>query len=298
MATSDKTGWSSSPAFIVHVIDMEYGTKQGHDIAGFASLEAAREYAKRRTCDSVEVLRAVKSDADELRRMWSAYGEDCVVVDDDYRGANDLEFFIAHPASKGERDYASLEPSAETFDEVASHAITLWQQRIASDRQPGAGAFQLRATKTVHENAPDEEFHETARNWSLVLDGATVVFRRWLNQASIAGAEQTEEMMAGGPRNALAPQSTLDWLISLERVIGTEKFTCSVTGDVPRSPDAPAPESPPEPRGKLRITGWRPWMILAVLVIVGIPLKLLDLLRSFLTWLVSRRKPGDDDGRR
>ncbi|HEV8552620.1 MAG TPA: hypothetical protein VGR65_04425 [Casimicrobiaceae bacterium] len=71
-----------------------------HTVGGFATLELACEYARRRTWGSVEEQRRRHvAGADEVKRRWFQFGEDCSVVDDPqyYEGLQDLAHFIEHP---------------------------------------------------------------------------------------------------------------------------------------------------------------------------------------------------------
>jgi hypothetical protein len=79
-------------------------------ISGFPTLDAAREYARRRTRDSLEELCPETGSANELRELWFAYGEDCIVMNGNYAGGNELAYFIDHPAIEAERDWKSLTP--------------------------------------------------------------------------------------------------------------------------------------------------------------------------------------------
>ena len=102
-----------APGYKVLVIDMfHYGDPEEEMvISGFPSMEAAREYARRRTRNSVEELRSEAKSPEELRERWFAYGEDCVVIQGDYAGGKELDYFIQHPATEAERDWESLTPS-------------------------------------------------------------------------------------------------------------------------------------------------------------------------------------------
>jgi hypothetical protein len=96
--------------FSVLVYDMyDYG-----DVAtvnGFKTFEAAREYARRRTRDSVENERRSSTDAKGLRDRWFMFGEDCQVIGGEkYSGEEELDFFNADPATPGERNWLSLTP--------------------------------------------------------------------------------------------------------------------------------------------------------------------------------------------
>ncbi len=82
-------------------------------VSGFSSLELAREYAHRRTRDSVEEQRGAALSAEDLRGRWFSFGEDCLVLGDTYRGAHELGHFISHPATPEERDWQTLAPAAK-----------------------------------------------------------------------------------------------------------------------------------------------------------------------------------------
>lgn len=62
----------AEPSYTVLVLDMfHYGdTDEEIKVTGFKTLEAAREYARRRTRDSLEALRPETTDANELRDRW------------------------------------------------------------------------------------------------------------------------------------------------------------------------------------------------------------------------------------
>jgi hypothetical protein len=92
----------------VIVYDMyDYGKKMY--VVGFPTFELAKEYARRRTRDSLEEQRPQSTDAKDLHDRWFMFGEDCMVVSD-YSGQEELDFFIANPATPEERDWASLQP--------------------------------------------------------------------------------------------------------------------------------------------------------------------------------------------
>ena len=97
------------------VLVMEMGRYQDEEgesmVGGFASFERAREYARRRTRDSLEGLRKTGQTAEELRQLWLLYGEDAMVIGaPSYKGFAELDFFIAHPASREECDWRALAP--------------------------------------------------------------------------------------------------------------------------------------------------------------------------------------------
>ena len=98
-----------NPNFEVIVFDMyDYGKKSC--VGGFATLQEAKEYARRRTRDSLEEERPQSTDAKDLKDRWFMFGEDCMVVSGNYSGQEELDFFIANPATPEERDWASLQP--------------------------------------------------------------------------------------------------------------------------------------------------------------------------------------------
>jgi hypothetical protein len=86
-------------------------------VTGFATLEAATEYARRRTRASVEEMRSPGNGPDDVRSAFLRFGEaSAVVAGDDriYDARHDLAFFVAHPASAEESDWLSLEPDLPT----------------------------------------------------------------------------------------------------------------------------------------------------------------------------------------
>jgi hypothetical protein len=87
---------------------MSYRPEDEFVVDGFPTLQQAREYARRRTRDSPEELRGPGQTHDDLRRSWSIYGEDAMVLDDGYTGVSEIEFFVAHPATAEERDWQSI----------------------------------------------------------------------------------------------------------------------------------------------------------------------------------------------
>jgi hypothetical protein len=109
-------GWLARSAASVIVSDLFHESEPGHEfeVAGFASWEAAVEYARRRVRDSLEEVRAPAQSGDALRAMWRSFGEDARVVEERggrvYVASKEMDAFIAHPASPRERDWVSLTP--------------------------------------------------------------------------------------------------------------------------------------------------------------------------------------------
>lgn len=103
-------------AFAVIVFDMaRTGEPDGERLVeGFASVEAARAYARARVRASVEELRTPGLAAADLRTLWHLYGEDCRVPGDGFSGRDRLDAFIAEPATPAERDWPALAPAVST----------------------------------------------------------------------------------------------------------------------------------------------------------------------------------------
>lgn len=103
------------PDFVVCVVDKYHSMDEdGRQwVGGFETVEFAREYARRRTRDSLEEQRAGAENADDLRTRWAMFGEECFVAGDGYDGAQELANFIVHPATPAERDWISLTPDPD-----------------------------------------------------------------------------------------------------------------------------------------------------------------------------------------
>jgi hypothetical protein len=102
--------------FSVLVLDNShlYDKNEEITVAGFPTLEAAREYARRRTRNSLEELRGNSTDEREIYDLWLMYGETCIVVGGDYRGSSEVDFFISNPADAEEQDWQALTPKVIT----------------------------------------------------------------------------------------------------------------------------------------------------------------------------------------
>jgi hypothetical protein len=79
-------------------------------LGGFSSLEQAREFARRWVRDSVEELRAKGRKREEHRLLWLLFGEDALVIEDAYAGSDELDLFLAEPASQAETDWRAILP--------------------------------------------------------------------------------------------------------------------------------------------------------------------------------------------
>ena len=101
--------------FSVVVLDMFHymDPDEKTTVSGFPTFELAREYARRRTRDSLEEQRPASTTTEDLRDRWYCFGEDCLVIGGSYSGRDELDYFIAHPATVEERDWVSLTPDPE-----------------------------------------------------------------------------------------------------------------------------------------------------------------------------------------
>ena len=103
----------TGPPYTVRVFDLYHfmDEREEIDIPGFSTLGQAREYARRRTRDSLEEHRAPGRAPEDVRKHWLTFGEDCVVLDDGYRGSEEIDYFAAKPATPGERDWLAMAPA-------------------------------------------------------------------------------------------------------------------------------------------------------------------------------------------
>jgi len=100
-------GMSMAASFSVTIIEMShYQDPQGErNYDGFPTLELAREFARRWVRDSVEELRSPGQSPEEFRKLWFIYGEDAFT--EGYRGPDELSYFVEHPATAEECDWAA-----------------------------------------------------------------------------------------------------------------------------------------------------------------------------------------------
>jgi hypothetical protein len=109
----------SFPAsFQVLVMEMShYADDDGEStVSGFPNREEAIEYARRRLRDSLEELRKANQSVAELKRLWLLFGEDALVPSDPaYSASSELDFFLRHPATQEERDWAGIEKRLGTL---------------------------------------------------------------------------------------------------------------------------------------------------------------------------------------
>jgi hypothetical protein len=91
-----------------------------HSVGPFPTWEQAVEYARRRTWDSVEECRETDPHPDSLRRQFFMFGESCSAYGGEgkhYSARDELDYFVAHPATKEQRSWSELRPRA---DDVAA----------------------------------------------------------------------------------------------------------------------------------------------------------------------------------
>jgi hypothetical protein len=101
--------------FAVLIIDMfHYDEESEMVLGGFPSFDLAKEFARRRVRDSVELFRQPEQSRDALKRMWYMFGEDASVLQSDphYCASSELDFFIDNPATPDERDWKAVKEIA------------------------------------------------------------------------------------------------------------------------------------------------------------------------------------------
>jgi nucleotide-binding universal stress UspA family protein len=93
---------TAAVTYSVLIIDMAHYQDPDSErtVGGFATLDEAKAYARNRVRSSVEELRSEGQSHEELRKLWSIYGEDAIVIGGEYAGASELDHFIDHPESK------------------------------------------------------------------------------------------------------------------------------------------------------------------------------------------------------
>jgi hypothetical protein len=102
------------PGYEVLIIDMSYDAEKNYVVEGFPTVQLANEFARRWVRDSVEELRTSNQTKEELRRLWYIFGEDALVLGGEphYAGSHELDYFIEHPATAGERDWQAIKKLA------------------------------------------------------------------------------------------------------------------------------------------------------------------------------------------
>ncbi|MDE2515411.1 MAG: hypothetical protein KGL12_05255 [Rhodospirillales bacterium] len=84
------------------------------EVAGFATLMQANDFARRYVRDQIERCRAPGLDADAVLAAWRAFGEDAEIVDAGdaaWHSAADVAGFAAGPRARAEeRNWRALDP--------------------------------------------------------------------------------------------------------------------------------------------------------------------------------------------
>ena len=79
--------------YSVLIIDMAHYQESESEstISGFATEEEAIAFARRRVRASLAELRKPNQSKEELRQLWSIYGEDALVIGTGYAASNELD---------------------------------------------------------------------------------------------------------------------------------------------------------------------------------------------------------------
>ncbi|MEO5350663.1 MAG: WG repeat-containing protein [Magnetococcus sp. YQC-3] len=91
------------------VLVIRPSSREEYTIDGFPTREAAIEFARRYTRDSLEESRQPGMTDRELREAWHLFGESACVIGGGYLGSQEIEFFIANPATAEERNWQVLQ---------------------------------------------------------------------------------------------------------------------------------------------------------------------------------------------
>ncbi len=100
--------------FSVYIEDL-HSTKGGPwVIEGFPTLDLAREFARRWVRDSLEEMRKPNQTHEELKTIWSEFGDKASVKLEDgyYEVSSEIDDFIDHPATPEERDWKTIKKKA------------------------------------------------------------------------------------------------------------------------------------------------------------------------------------------
>lgn len=99
----------------VRIMDLSGGAEDNivEEIGGFHDLAHANAFARCYVRDSVERCRTPGASAKDVLSTWLSFGEDAVVLEageDGWHSANELDDFVATPATPMERDWRALDP--------------------------------------------------------------------------------------------------------------------------------------------------------------------------------------------
>lgn len=176
-------------------------------VSGFATVEAARAYAEARVRASVEELRKPNQSAAELRSLWHIYGEDCSVLGDAWKGREQLDLYIALPATPAECDWAALTPRLKRF-----HATLLVSD--AAGNSVWAGGY------LKHFSRPSrEELLEIYRQ-----DAVDAFARKGLREAEPVSVHVANLFELPDPPQPPAGARLRNWQVSVDFVCHDIKF--------------------------------------------------------------------------
>lgn len=102
------TAKSAAESFTVLVLDMARRDGEDCTVTGYPSVEMATAYARCRLRSSLEEFRRAGQSPDELRRLWSVFGEDAIVVGTGFAASGEIEQYLVTPASPAELDWQTI----------------------------------------------------------------------------------------------------------------------------------------------------------------------------------------------
>ena len=112
-----ESGMSELTSYSVLVMDLFHFMDKKEEAleTGFPTWEAARCYARARTWSSVQEHRKEGLSADEVKRLWMAFGESAIVIGGPhYSAKDDIEYFLEHEPSPEETDYSKIARIGDT----------------------------------------------------------------------------------------------------------------------------------------------------------------------------------------
>ncbi len=104
---------NQSKTYSVLIIDnFHFEPEEDYTIDGFPTLELAIEYARRIVRASIEHHRKPNQTKEELKTLWHLFGENAIVLGDDFKGSLELDFYIDNPATPEEVDWKAIAKKA------------------------------------------------------------------------------------------------------------------------------------------------------------------------------------------
>lgn len=106
----------------VRILDLSGGAQDNitEEIGGFETLMHANAFARRYVRDSVEHCRVAGMSSKDVLEAWFAFGEDAEVLDAGeagWKSANEIGDFADHRAGPEERDWRSLDPRQDAYEQ-------------------------------------------------------------------------------------------------------------------------------------------------------------------------------------